>query len=134
MNNGIADQRPGKKVLAQRLPFFYGWIMVANMFAAGMASSGPTLWGFSIFVHPMTDELGWSRGALFGALTAHLVGADGVAVASGSQCSRCLLASRSSIATGLGWVRYENCPDDVRQDRRRSLIGHIGVLKRVDRT
>jgi MFS family permease len=44
--------------------------MVANMFAAGMASSGPTLWGFSIFVHPMTEELGWSRGALFGALTA----------------------------------------------------------------
>jgi hypothetical protein len=44
--------------------------MVANMFAAGMASSGPTLWGFSIFVHPMTDELGWSRGAIFGALTA----------------------------------------------------------------
>lgn len=38
------------------------------MFAAGMASSGPTLWAFSIFVHPMTDELGWSRGTLFGAL------------------------------------------------------------------
>ena len=55
--------------LVRRVPFFYGWVMVANMFSAGMASSGPTLWAFSVFVHPMTDELGWSRGALFGALT-----------------------------------------------------------------
>ena len=56
--------------LAARLPFFYGWLMVASMFAAGMASAGPTLWALSVFAVPMTDDLGWTRATFFGALTA----------------------------------------------------------------
>lgn len=63
------DTAPSSAV-ARRLPFYYGWLMVASAFMAGMASSGPTLWSFSVFAVPMTDDLGWSRATFFGALTA----------------------------------------------------------------
>ena len=56
--------------IATRLPFFYGWLIVASMFAAGMASAGPTLWALSVFAVPMTDDLAWTRATFFGALTA----------------------------------------------------------------
>ena len=56
--------------LASKMPFFYGWLIVLSMFAAGMASAGPTLWALSVFAIPMTDDLGWTRATFFGALAA----------------------------------------------------------------
>lgn len=61
---------PARSKIATKLPFFYGWIIVASMFAAGMASAGPTLWSLSVFAGPMIDDLGWSRATFFAALTA----------------------------------------------------------------
>ena len=48
-----------------RPKFFYGWIMVVAAVAAGALSSGAGVWGASVFVTPMGEELGWSRSAFF---------------------------------------------------------------------
>ena len=59
--------------LAQRLPFFYGWIIVGAQFIAVMATAGPTTWAFGVFAVPMEQELGWSRGTLFGAVALRML-------------------------------------------------------------
>ena len=70
--------------MAQRLPFYYGWVILAvasvPSFGARPVMSVATL---SVFVVPMTDEFGWSRaqfsgavslGALFGLLVSPFAG------------------------------------------------------------
>ena len=36
---------------------YYGWVLVAVAFVAGAFSTGPVIWGVSVFVTPMSD---WS--------------------------------------------------------------------------
>ena len=55
--------------LAPRLPFFYGWVILACACTAGFARQGPAVATLSIFVEPMTSEFGWSRAALSGAVS-----------------------------------------------------------------
>jgi MFS transporter, OFA family, oxalate/formate antiporter len=55
--------------LIARLPFFYGWIILACVCFAGFARQGPAVATLSIFVGPMTDEFGWSRTAISGAVS-----------------------------------------------------------------
>jgi OFA family oxalate/formate antiporter-like MFS transporter len=55
--------------LAARLPFYYGWIVLAALCCAGFARQGPALAPLSIFVEPMTREFGWSRTAISGAVS-----------------------------------------------------------------
>ena len=50
---------------AARRGFYYGWLIVAGYLLAGVAGSGAMLWGFQVFVTPMSDELGWSRGTIY---------------------------------------------------------------------
>ena len=70
--------------MAQRLPFYYGWVILAvasvPSFGARPVMAVATL---SVFVVPMTDEFGWSRaqfsgavslGALFGLLVSPFAG------------------------------------------------------------
>jgi MFS family permease len=57
------------KTPTKRPRFFYGWVLVVVTIADGAFSSGAGVWGFSVFVQPMGDELGWSRAAIYGALT-----------------------------------------------------------------
>ncbi len=59
--------------LAQRLPFYYGWLIVGAQFMAVMATAGPTTWAFGVFAVPMEEELGWGRGTLFGAVTVRMI-------------------------------------------------------------
>ncbi|MEM7776012.1 MAG: MFS transporter [Pseudomonadota bacterium] len=55
--------------LQARLPFFYGWIVLACVCCAGFARQGPAVATLSIFVSPMSDEFGWSRTAISSAVS-----------------------------------------------------------------
>ena len=53
----------------KRPRIYYGWVLVAITILDGAFTSGAGVWGFSVFVQPMGEELGWSRAAIYGALT-----------------------------------------------------------------
>jgi MFS family permease len=48
---------------------FHGWYLVGAALISGAFMTGAGTWAFSLFVKPMTEEMGWSRSAFFGALT-----------------------------------------------------------------
>ena len=53
-----------------RVPFFYGWIILASA-TLGMFASGPgQTYSVSVFLHPMLEDLGWSRTLASGLYTA----------------------------------------------------------------
>jgi MFS transporter, OFA family, oxalate/formate antiporter len=56
-------------LLIRRLPFFYGWIILACACCAGFSRQGGAVATLSIFVEPMTRNFGWSRTALSGAVS-----------------------------------------------------------------
>ena len=71
------------EALAARLPFYYGWVILACVCAAGFSRQGTAVATLSIFVEPMTSEFGWSRteisaavslGGVLGALVAPALG------------------------------------------------------------
>jgi len=57
------------EALAARLPFSYGWVILACVCAAGFSRQGSAVATLSIFVEPMTQEFGWSRTELSGAVS-----------------------------------------------------------------
>ncbi|WP_422001435.1 MFS transporter [Reyranella sp.] len=57
------------RLLVPRLPFFYGWIVLACICLAGFARQGPAVAVLSVFVVPMTDTFGWSRTEMAGAVS-----------------------------------------------------------------
>ncbi len=65
-----ASEPPGVR---RRKKIFHGWYLVAAALIAGAFMSGASTWAFSLFVKPMTEDLGWSRSAFFGALTARSI-------------------------------------------------------------
>ena len=50
--------------IIKRTPFFYGWVIVAGAFFGAFASGGIQGFTFSVFLKPMSDDLGWTRSAL----------------------------------------------------------------------
>jgi OFA family oxalate/formate antiporter-like MFS transporter len=62
-----ANQIPAQ--LAKRLPFFYGWVVLGVLCFTGFSRQGPGVATLSIFVAPLTQEFGWSRSALSGAVS-----------------------------------------------------------------
>ena len=69
--------------LARRLPFFYGWVIVGCTMSSSVVRQAAAVATLSIFLVPMTDEFGWSRtgisgavslGGVLGALVAPLIG------------------------------------------------------------
>src|ERR1700742_3411529 len=57
------------RLLAHRLPFFYGWIVLGCACCAGFSRQGGAVATLSIFVEPMTRDFGWSRAAMSGAVS-----------------------------------------------------------------
>lgn len=57
------------RALAARVPFYYGWIVLAALCCVGFARQGAAVATLSIFVEPLTREFGWSRTALSGAVS-----------------------------------------------------------------
>jgi len=66
MSNPVPDNPPQYSYfvsLANRLPFFYGWIVVAVAFVT-MAIGVNARTSFSLLFPPILDEFGWNRGEL----------------------------------------------------------------------
>src|SRR5262245_915428 len=57
------------RLLVPRLPFFYGWVVLACICLAGFARQGPAVAVLSVFVVPMTQAFGWSRTEMSGAVS-----------------------------------------------------------------
>lgn len=57
------------RALAARVPFYYGWIVLAALCCVGFARQGAAVAPLSIFVEPLVREFGWSRTALSGAVS-----------------------------------------------------------------
>jgi OFA family oxalate/formate antiporter-like MFS transporter len=55
--------------LIPRLPFYYGWIILACVCCAGLSRQGGAVATLSVFVSPMTAEFHWSRTAISGAVS-----------------------------------------------------------------
>ena len=53
----------------QRLPFFYGWVIVACTMSTSIARQAAAVATLSIFVVPMTTEFDWSRTGISGAVS-----------------------------------------------------------------
>jgi sugar phosphate permease len=67
--NRASGGRALPRALAARIPFYYGWIVVACLCCAGFARQGPAVATFSVFIEPLTQEFGWSRTAISGAVS-----------------------------------------------------------------
>jgi OFA family oxalate/formate antiporter-like MFS transporter len=102
------SQRGLATLLIARLPFFYGWVILACVCFAGFARQGPAVATLSIFVEPMTSEFGWSRTALSGAvslggvmaaLTSPLIGP--VLDRQGARLMLCVAVLVTSLSTML---------------------------------
>lgn len=57
------------RLLAPRLPFYYGWVVLGCLCLAGFARQGPAVAVLSVFVVPMTEAFGWSRVEIAGAVS-----------------------------------------------------------------
>jgi MFS transporter, OFA family, oxalate/formate antiporter len=55
--------------LAGRLPFYYGWVIVGCAMCGAYVKQGGAVGTLSVFVSPMTEELGWSRTEISGAVS-----------------------------------------------------------------
>ena len=51
------------KYATSRPGVYYGWLIVATTFWMAMLAGGGRS-GFGVFVIPMSEELGWSRGTI----------------------------------------------------------------------
>ena len=103
--------------LIQRLPFFYGWVIVGCMMCSSVVRQAAAVATLSIFIVPMTSEFGWTRtgisgavslGALLGAVVAPFIGplfdrhgSRALLVASAVAVSGCCIALAGT--QGLLW-------------------------------
>lgn len=92
------------EALAARLPFYYGWVILACVCAAGFSRPGSAVATLSIFIDPMTREFGWSHtqisaavslGGLLGALVSPMLG--GFLDRNGARVILCVAV----LATGI---------------------------------
>jgi MFS family permease len=67
-DRGCRKTKPGEKHTSMRLPFFYGWVVVAVTFVT-MAIGVNARTAFSLFYPPILTEFGWDRSVTAGAFS-----------------------------------------------------------------
>src|SRR5215212_7031315 len=90
--------------VAQRLPFYYGWIVIALGILAAFLGAAIDHVPMSILFKPMTDDLGWSRTTVSGAVAMGTIGAGLIAPLVGQLADRLgprILLSAGAAAVGL---------------------------------
>ena len=55
--------------LSNKVPFFYGWVIVGCAMCANFARQGSAVATLSVFAVPMTNEFNWSMTAISGAVS-----------------------------------------------------------------
>src|SRR3954469_24161202 len=106
-----ANLNSARMVRAQAARFYYGWGIVAPSMAVNIASSPLNAGVFSFFVAPMSDDLGWSRGALSWAFTWRLVVAGLSAPLLGALIDRFgprVLGAIAGTIAGLSLLGFAN--------------------------
>lgn len=102
-----------RRQLDRFLPFYYGWVILADTVTVSLTTrTVMAVATLSVFVVPMTQELGWSRGLFSGAVSLGGLGAAAVSPLVGRWIDRYgtgLLISASSaltgiLAIGLAWI------------------------------
>ncbi len=99
--------------LQPRLPFYYGWVILACICCVGFARQGPAVATLSIFIEPMTSEFGWSHtamsaavslGGILAALTSPMLGP--VLDRHGARAMLCWAVLTTAICTMvLAWTQ-----------------------------
>src|SRR5690606_15007145 len=67
-SNRLRNRMNGTPSWLARLPFFYGWVIVAIAFVT-MAIAVTARTSFSLLLPPILDEYGWDRGLAAGAFS-----------------------------------------------------------------
>ena len=70
-----------------RLPFFYGWVVVASIFFVQGISYG-VYYSFSIFFVALLEEFGWSRASTAGVFSVHILVIGFAGIATGRLIDR----------------------------------------------
>ena len=99
------DHTPWRRRLADRLPFYYGWVIVANTVVISFSTRAVMAVAvLSVFVVPMTSDLEWSRGLFSGAVSLGGLAAVVTAPLIGRWVDRYgagVLIAASSLITGV---------------------------------
>ena len=94
-----------RRRLAHSLPFYYGWVIAADTVTVSLtARTVMTVATLSVFLVPMTDELGWSRGLFSGAVSLGGLCAVAISPLVGRWIDRYgtgVLLAGSSLLTGV---------------------------------
>ena len=94
-----------RRRLARSLPFYYGWVIAADTVTVSLtARTVMAVATLSVFVVPMTEELGWSRGLFSGAVSLGGLCAVAISPLVGRSIDRYgtgLLIAGSSLLTGV---------------------------------
>ena len=101
------------RLLAPRLPFYYGWVVLGCLCLVGFARQGPAVAVLSVFVMPMTEAFGWSRASIAGAVSLGGLLAAFVSPMLGSFLDRRgprLILVLAVLATGLSTMALSVAP------------------------
>ena len=66
----MRNSHPMPFKLKRILPFFYGWVVVVASGTAMFARMAPNITTLTIFIHPLSQEFGWSRTLISGSVSA----------------------------------------------------------------
>ena len=85
--------------LQRVLPFYYGWMVVGASGTAVFARMAPAITTLTVFIYPMTQELGWSRTLIAGSVSAGAVLSMALSPAIGWAIDR--FGSRPVLVAGV---------------------------------
>ena len=102
--------------LARRLPFFYGWVVVAVAFVTmGIGVNSRT--AFSLLYPPILTEFRWDHGVTAGAFSFGFIAGTVLTPFIGAMMDR--FGPRWVVPTGAVTVAAELEPDGARPDHQR---------------
>ena len=85
--------------LQRILPFYYGWVVVGASGTAVFARMAPAITTLTVFIYPMSQELGWSRTLIAGAVSAGALSSMALSPAIGWAIDR--YGSRPVLVAGV---------------------------------